>query len=192
MASDTRVRILDAAARQFRTKGYGATGVKAILVASNAPYGSLYHHYPGGKQELGEAVIRAGGDFYRSLVVLSFDNTVPLDECVRQFFAGAARLLESTDFEDACPIATLALEVANTDERMRRASSEAFESWIDALSARVRHDGADPADARRFAVQAFCALEGAFLHARTTRSVEALQHAAAGLVDALRTLGLQS
>ena len=45
----------------FRRQGYAATGLKAILAASDAPYGSLYHFFPGGKEELGVAALHAGG-----------------------------------------------------------------------------------------------------------------------------------
>ena len=51
----TRERIVTASAELFRHRGYAGTGLKAILTASRAPYGSLYHFFPGGKEELGVA-----------------------------------------------------------------------------------------------------------------------------------------
>jgi AcrR family transcriptional regulator len=58
-SADTRSRILSAAQWLFRKRGYHATGVNDILAAANAPKGSLYHHFPGGKEEIGVAVIQA-------------------------------------------------------------------------------------------------------------------------------------
>jgi AcrR family transcriptional regulator len=58
---DTRTRILDASGELFRRRGYSGTGLKAILAASDAAYGSLYYFFPGGKEELAAATLRAGG-----------------------------------------------------------------------------------------------------------------------------------
>jgi AcrR family transcriptional regulator len=51
--SNTRERIVDASAELFRRQGYSATGVKQIVEAAQAPFGSLYHFFPGGKEQLG-------------------------------------------------------------------------------------------------------------------------------------------
>jgi AcrR family transcriptional regulator len=174
-----------AAGRLFRHGGYAGTGIKAILTESAAPYGSLYHFFPGGKQQLGVATLAAGGEMYRDLVVEHFDNERPVVECVQHFFAGAAALLEATDFEDACPVATIALEVANTNAAMREASAVAFGSWINVLEQRVARDGLPTDDAHRIAVQLFCAIEGAFLLARTLRSTAPVLLAGEGVAESL-------
>ena len=57
MTSDTRTRILDTTADLFRRHGYTGTGMKQIVQAANAPFGSLYHHFPGGKEQLAAEVI---------------------------------------------------------------------------------------------------------------------------------------
>lgn len=185
-AVPARQRILDAAGELFRRNGYAATGVKAILKASSTPYGSLYHHFPEGKQQVGVEVLRTSGETYRQLVDDSFSDVDDLAEATRRFFAGAADLLEQTDYADACPIATIALEVANSDEGMRVAASEAFESWIETLAAALRERGVPAADARRAAVQVFCLIEGAFVLARSTRTVQPLEAAGTAAVDSVR------
>src|SRR6476646_11582803 len=121
----TRERILDASGELFSRQGYAGTGLKSILAASDAPYGSLYHFFPGGKEELGVAVIDAGGVVYRELVEQFF---VPNGNVVKEtsdFFEGAASMIVETDYADACPIATIALETASTSEPMRGASAAA-------------------------------------------------------------------
>ena len=45
-----------------------ATGLKQISAAAQAPFGSIYHHFPGGKEQLGDEVIRQAGEFFRVLV----------------------------------------------------------------------------------------------------------------------------
>jgi len=69
----TRERILYAAAELFRRQGYAGTGLNQIVAAAQAPFGSLYHHYPGGKQQLAEEVIEVGGAFFQALVTAVYD-----------------------------------------------------------------------------------------------------------------------
>ncbi len=169
---DTRRRILDASAELFRRRGYSGTGLKAIVAASDAAYGSLYHFFPGGKEELGVATLQAGGVTYRQLVEAFFPEGGDVVNATRTFFEGAAAMVEMTDFADACPIATVALEVASTSEPMREAAAEAFRSWLDVLERRFAEAGMSSTRACEVAVEFFCAIEGAFLLSRTMRSTE--------------------
>ena len=82
-------------------------------------------------------------------------------------------MIEATGFADACPIATIALETASTSEPMRRAAAEAFESWLEVLSDRMRQAGIPRGRSRELAVELFCAIEGAFLLSRATQSARA-------------------
>src|SRR5581483_5106383 len=171
----TRERILDASGELFRRRGYAATGVKAILAASGAPYGSLYHFFPGGKEELGVAAIDAGGAVYRELVESYFGSGADLVDATRRFFEDAAAVVRGHGYADACPIATVALETAGSSEPMREAAARAFESWLRILERRLVDAGVEPAVARAVALELFCAIEGAFLHSRTTRTTEAIE-----------------
>src|ERR1700759_124656 len=117
MAAETKERIIDASAELLRRQGYASTGVKQIVRAAKAPLGSLYHHFPGGKEELGAAAIRRSGSLYELLIPAVFDPAPDLVSAVRLFFEGAAAHLEDSEYEDACPIATVALEESITSER---------------------------------------------------------------------------
>ncbi len=48
-AASTRTRLVTAANEAMRARGYRGTSVKDVLAAADAPAGSLYHHFPGGK-----------------------------------------------------------------------------------------------------------------------------------------------
>lgn len=183
---DTRERILDSCGELFRRQGYAGTGLKAILAASNAPYGSLYHFFPGGKEELGVAALEAGGVTYRELVEAVYGDGIDVVTATENFFEGAAAVVAATDFADACPIATVALEIASTSEPMRAAAADAFESWLTVLEDRIVAAGVARGRARELAVEMFCAIEGAFLLSRTTRSVEPIYVAGRAATAALR------
>lgn len=172
----TRDRILFATAELFRRQGYNGTGLKQVVAEADAPFGSLYHHFPGGKVELGDEVIRKAGAFFQALVTAVYDEASGSPEdSVRAVFKGAGETLEATDYEDACPIATVALEVASTDERLRRATADVFEQWVDALTERLGD--------RAQALAVIAALEGAFVLCRASRSTEPM-HAAGEMAAA--------
>ena len=172
----TRDRILFATAELFRRQGYNGTGLKQVVAEADAPFGSLYHHFPGGKAELGDEVIRKAGAFFQALVTAVYDEEADPEDAVRAVFTGAGETLEATDYEDACPIATVALEVASTDDRLRAATAAVFERWTEALTERTGDRGK--------ALAIIAALEGGFVLCRASRSTEAM-HAAGVMATAL-------
>jgi AcrR family transcriptional regulator len=162
VTASTRDRILTATGELFRRQGYAATGLKAVVSEAHAPFGSLYHHFPGGKRQLAGEVIAAGGAYFQALVCAVYDEQPDTAASVEAVFAGAAEALEATGYEDACPITMVALEVASTDEVLRRATAEVFEAWTGALAERIGD--------RDRALAVLSALEGAFVLCRATRS----------------------
>jgi AcrR family transcriptional regulator len=171
----TRDRLVETSAELFRKQGYAATGVKQIITNAQAPFGSLYHHFPGGKEELGAAAIRTSGALYELLIPAVFDPAPDLPTGVRDFFAGAAEHLTQTDYADACPIATIALETSSISEPMRQACADVFERWIVAGAERHEDGGLTKEQARELTIAMLAALEGAFVLARAMRTTEPLQ-----------------
>jgi AcrR family transcriptional regulator len=181
----TRDRIMEASGELFRRQGYAGTGVKQIVTEAAAPFGSLYHFFPGGKEQLGAEVIRRSGAMYGELFVAIVVAAPDMLTAVGNFFSGAAEHLRETDYADACPIATVSLEVSSTSEPMRAACAEVFDSWIDAATAYFASAGIDVDRARQLAFEMLCLLEGAFLFCRAFRSTEALEVAGAAAVKAV-------
>jgi AcrR family transcriptional regulator len=181
----TRDRIRASAADLFRHQGYHATGVKQIVQGASAPLASLYHFFPGGKEALGAEVVRASGAGYQALVEAVWDSAPDIVASVIAVFDGAAAVLEATGYEDACPIATVALEIASTNETLRIATAEVFDDWIAALTGRFVAAGLPAAGARELAFAVIGGLEGAFVLARATRSTEPLRAAGRVAADAV-------
>ena len=142
-----------------------------MVAEAQAPFGSLYHHFPGGKQQLADEVIRLGGAFFQAVATAAYDTESDPEASVRAVFEGAAETLAATDFQDACPIATIALEVASTNDDLRRATAQVFEDWTAALTERLGD--------RDRALAVIAALEGAFILCRARRSVEPMLAAGA-------------
>lgn len=168
--SATRTRLIESALALFSRNGYAATGVKAILADAKTPYGSLYHWFPGGKRELGVAAVEHGGKVYREIFETRYSSELGVVAATEAAFVEAADLLEATDYAVSCPLATIALEVANTDEPMRIAAAAAFDSWLVVFERRFLSAGIDNERARELAINIFSLIEGAALLARTTRS----------------------
>jgi AcrR family transcriptional regulator len=183
----TKDRIMDSSAELFRRQGYTGTGVKQIAAMASAPFGSLYHFFPGGKEQLGVEVIRSSGALYLQLFETIALQAPDALAAVGDFFNGAAETLRETDYADACPIATVALEVASTNEPLRRASADVFETWIDAAAAYFVTAGIAADAARALALSVLSLLEGAFVLSRAIRSTEPLEAAGASAVAAVRS-----
>lgn len=172
MATDTRDRLIQTSGELFRRRGFTGTGIKQILAEAGAPFSSLYHFFPGGKDELCAEAIRVSGAGYGRLVGAVLDAAPDILSAVTDCFEGAAETLRTTDYADACPIATVALEVASTNEQLRQATADVFASWITALTARFVTEGVSRADAGTLAISVIALLEGGFMLSRAARSTE--------------------
>jgi AcrR family transcriptional regulator len=186
MPSDTKDRILDSTAELFRRQGYTGTGMKQIAADAAAPFGSVYHFFPGGKEELGAEVIRASGHMYMQLFASIAVEAPDVLAAVREFFAGAGETLRETDYADACPIATVALEVASTNETLRIATAEVFQQWIDGATAYFAFAAIPEPRARGLAFSMLSLLEGAFIFCRAMRTTEPMAIAGATAEETVR------
>ena len=170
----TRDRIVAAAAPLYGRYGYTGVGLKQVAAESGAPIGSLYHFFPGGKDELAAEALRMSGAGYQTLVEGILLNMGDLASGIEESFALAAETLAGSGYVDACWIETVALEVASTNEPLRVVTAEIFERWIDSAAAWVESHGVPPEEARALGIAYITGLEGAFILARSLRSPEPL------------------
>lgn len=182
----TKDRIMNTTAELFRRYGYMGTGMKQIVEEARAPFGSIYHFFPGGKEQLGREVIIRSGQMYQNLFEAILNAAPDVLTGVHDIFSGAAEVLRQSDYADACPIATVALEVASASEPLREATADVFESWIAAGSARFVAAGLPQSKAREIAILLIASLEGAFILCRATRNTEPMAIAREATVEALR------
>ncbi|MEV4741996.1 TetR/AcrR family transcriptional regulator [Streptomyces sp. NPDC049555] len=183
---DTRARIQSAATVLFRRNGYSGTGLKRIAAEADAPFGSIYHFFPGGKQQLAEDAIRTAGAAYGHMVLALLDSVPDPVESVAHAFETAAENLAATGYADACPIATVASEVASTNDVLRVATAEVFAEWVDAAGQWFARWVPDPDAARSLAYSLIMNLEGAFILSRAARDPEPLRVAGRSMAELLR------
>jgi AcrR family transcriptional regulator len=186
VAAGTRDRIVQRSAELFRRQGFAGTGVKQIVAEASAPFGSLYHFFPGGKEQLGEEVIRWSGAIYGQLIDAFFTPGEDPVAATHSFFAAAAIAVRESDYADACPIATVALEVSSTNEPMREACADVFNGWVDDATQRLVECGLTRKRSRALAFSMIASLEGAFVLSRALRSTEPIEVAGAAATASVR------
>ena len=177
-ASTHKGNIVRAAAKLFRSKGYVATGLNEILARADAPKGSLYHYFPGGKEELGAYAVRSAGEAAaRSFEDLAADGA-DAAQVLRRFATLLGGWMAKTDFEEGCPVATVLLEMASESASIRQAGDDALAAWAAVLARRLEADGVPAPRAARLARFAIASLEGGMLLARVEQSAAPIMDAA--------------
>jgi AcrR family transcriptional regulator len=163
--------------------------MKEITDGAEATTGSLYHFFPGGKDELAAEVIRTSGAGYLGLFEMVTAVATSSSMAITMLFEGAAATLEQSDFVDACPIFTVAHEVASADESLRAACDTVFKLWTARAAEMFSSDGLARSEAEALATAVIAALGGAFILARTAKSAEFMRatgrHMAAAVEQAV-------
>ena len=178
----TRDRMVLAAARLFRDQGYDGTGFRDVVQAAGTSQGVIYHHFPGGKTDLGVAVAIAVGEWVAAGVESACAAMSPRDAV-----AGLLEIIERNlvrgDLRPGCPFVAIAF-AANDDEGRLRSASDAFFTRVrTALRECLVRAGVDSADAEAFAALAVSASEGAIILSRARRDIEPFDATRQALLD---------
>jgi TetR/AcrR family transcriptional repressor of lmrAB and yxaGH operons len=176
-ASDSKGKTLAAAAKLFRQQGYHGTALHDILAAGGAPRGSLYFHFPKGKEEIGEAALTLAGEAVRQAISHAAETSESAEVFLTRVARGMASDLEKSDYKEGCPIATTALETAAQSDLLGAATRTAFQKWETEIKRGLERFGLKSGDADLVATLVLSQLEGALLLARTYRSLEPMHRA---------------
>src|SRR5499433_2491190 len=183
--TDTRSRMIHAAAELFRQRGYHATTFSDVVRDSGAPRGSTYFHFPGGKAELAREAIARAGDELEEMVAQAARGTGDPASLVRALARIMAGRLERSGYQSGCPIATMVLELAPRDEEFSADFNSVFARWRAALVTRFEPLGVAPARAAALADLTMSALEGALVLSRAARSTEPFNTTTEALISAI-------
>lgn len=167
--------MVNATTRLLRSQGYHGTGLNQIVQESKSPKGSLYHYFPGGKEELTAEAIRLGGreaigDFAAALTAKK-----TLVEGARYFLEMTAQRLEESDYLLGCPIATVALEASGESDQIQQACACSFAGFEQSIVSRLLLEGYPPERAADLAVLLLAAFEGALVLCRAHRSTRPMR-----------------
>jgi len=168
-AADTRTRILRAALRLFRRHGFHGVGINDILAEAQAPKGSMYHHFPGGKEEIAAAVV---GLITEGVLGLIDAQPATLSPAVLLMRVGAAlgETVARTRHELCALFAAFVAEKASAP-RLGQAVARAYAAIAARLEQRLRAAGFTPAQARDRAALVVMLLEGGSLMAAASEDL---------------------
>jgi len=165
----TRKKLVDATAVLLRRQGYHATGLSDIVAESGAPRGSLYFHFPDGKDQLARAALEAAGEEWRVRIEAVLADALDLGTAIDSIVKLLADDLESSGWDHGCPVAAVALE--STSATVRKTIAAHYASWQQGITDRLAGQfGIAPPIAAQLATVALAAIEGGLLLARVQRS----------------------
>jgi TetR/AcrR family transcriptional repressor of lmrAB and yxaGH operons len=172
----TRHKMLISAAEVLRERGAAGVTIDEVLARSGAPRGSVYYHFPEGRNQLLTEALLFAGDAITAVI----DHTAERG-CValmREFVAFWERTLSDSDFTAGCPVVAAAIGSADDDPALTAIAGDIFARWRDALARAFVADGFDESDAGSLAVTCIASLEGAVVLCRSTRNAGPLRDVA--------------
>ena len=185
MSKDSRGSMVRSAASLIRTRGVSATSFSDVLADSGAPRGSIYHHFPHGKEQLAGDAIR-----WTSERVLAHQRACPGTTpagVLGCFIDMWRQVVLASGGASGCVVAGVALDsnAGLEGERLIDVAREAFRSWVEVLAEQLERAGVPARRASAIAVTTLAGMEGALILCRAERSVGPLDEAAAELMRLL-------
>jgi AcrR family transcriptional regulator len=155
------------AALLMRERGARATSIDDVLAHSGAPRGSVYHHFPGGRDQL----VREATEWASSLMEARLERRADQDpvQALDTLIASYRDELERTDMRAGCPIAAVAIEERDGDD-LQQLAGEAFGRWEELLTRNFVNAGIRRERARELAVLVITSIEGALIVSRAQKS----------------------
>ena len=184
MARGVRERMVASAVNLLARRGLQSTSFSEVLEDSGAPRGSVYHHFPGGKEQMIGSALGVAGD--RAIELLDRKAGAPAEEIASWFLHIWREVLIRGKFEAGC--AVLAVAVAADSPDLLDQTARVFRTWRQRLAELLEQGGLRAADAARFAALLVASSEGAVVLARAEQSLEPFDLVAEQLVDQVRTL----
>ncbi|MFJ9314739.1 TetR/AcrR family transcriptional regulator [Pimelobacter simplex] len=179
----TKARLAESMLELIQTSGYSGTGLNAVIEHAAAPKGSIYFHFPDGKEGLGVAAVELAARQFETLIAEAAISAGGPAAAVRAAIEALTAIVGESDFRLGCPVSVVTLEMGAESERLREACVAAFESWISPTAAFLEASGLAAAEARSLATVVVSTIEGAVIVARAMRSTRPLEAAADVVAD---------
>jgi TetR/AcrR family transcriptional repressor of lmrAB and yxaGH operons len=167
--------MIEAGIELMRAAGLTGAGINQIVRVSGAPKGSVYHFFPGGKQQVVGEALHLHALRVRAFIESAMGRASTPQNKVKALFEAFAQRLEESAFLRSCPAGAVCLDLDGSLEPVRRAVEGAFEDWIDALAAQF--PAAERRLARSYAGLLLTAIEGAYIRGRAEHSSLAFREA---------------
>lgn len=181
MPHSTYENLVIVAATLFRKQGYSASSISEILNDAHAAKGSLYHHFPGGKQDLAIAAARYSSECVLALMAECFDQARKKNESfsegVQCFVEAIASMFETTEAQELSPVSATLLN-GTADDEFRKEANAIFTAWQEAFLAEGVRFGMPVEDVRYRGKKLLLLMEGAWVVARAVGHAEPIRNVA--------------
>lgn len=168
------------AADLISRRGLNAASVRELAKHTNAPLGSTYHYFPGGKYDLATEAVRWADDL--TVRVLASELAAGPAAGLSAFLALWRNIVIDSDFHAGCPVLAVSVEDLPDEHRApREAAAHAFCRWTSLLSDSLREAGAAADAAEQVATTVVAAVEGTVAICRAQRSITPLDHVTSAL-----------
>ena len=161
----TKQRMLTSAVALLRERGAGAVTIDAVLAHSGAPRGSVYHHFPGGRNELILGAVRQAGDYITAMLDAATAAGEPA-RALEQFVGMWKHVLGETGYLAGCPIVAAAVHTNPDLPEVTVLVHDIFTRWRSAIRELLVADGFTGDRAQRLATLSVAAIEGAVILCR--------------------------
>jgi TetR/AcrR family transcriptional repressor of lmrAB and yxaGH operons len=163
--------MVEAGEKLLSERGYGNVTMLEVVDEAEAPRGSIYFHFPGGKEDLATRVVAKVGQETVQLVDWAMAKTEGPEAFLYLLLERHRKRLEASNFALGSPMMGIMVSAATQSEPLRAAVADVFTSWINAVAQGLTSKGVQPGVARRVAGTFVASVEGTILVSRTTRSV---------------------
>jgi TetR/AcrR family transcriptional repressor of lmrAB and yxaGH operons len=178
--------MIETTAGLVHRRGFHGTSLNEILEQSGAPRGSLYYHFPGGKEELVLEATRQGVARITSFLQEIFKEVPDRAEAVRSFVEAAAQELRDSGYVFGCPVAPIVLDSPESSE-LAEICRDALEEWQQVLVEGLGSAGIEQRRAESLATLIVCGLEGGLIWARARRDIAPLGAVAEEVASMVRS-----
>jgi TetR/AcrR family transcriptional regulator, lmrAB and yxaGH operons repressor len=186
MVLDTRERMIETTSGLVHRRGFHGTSLNEILAESGAPRGSLYYHFPGGKEQLVLEATREGVARITHFLKEIFRETSDPAAAVHAFIEAAAHELRDSGFVFGCPVAPIILDSPESSA-LAQTCREGLEEWQRVLVEGLGSAGIERRRAESLATMIVCGLEGGLILARARRDIAPLDAVAEELASMVRS-----
>jgi TetR/AcrR family transcriptional regulator, lmrAB and yxaGH operons repressor len=188
---DTREHMIETTAGLVHRRGFHGTSLNEILTESGAPRGSLYYHFPEGKEQLVLETTRRGVATVTQLLKESLTSSSEPADGVRAFVDAAAHVLHDSGYVFGCPVAPIVLDSPESSALVE-VCQEALEEWQQVLVEGLGSAGIERGRTESLATTIVCALEGGLILARARRDTAPLDAVAEELALMVQSTLLRS
>ena len=181
-SENVRSNMVDGAVILLATQGVEGTSFREVLGVANAPRGSVYHHFPGGKSELLHAALDRASE--RALEAMEATRGQSALEVLERFLVLWRGLLDYSQLRAGC--AVVSITVAGPDGDILEHAGAIFRTWTDLLAELFVVGGMAEDAAHIMATVTIAATEGAVVLSRAEQSRAPFDEVTSTLTELIR------